>query len=122
MAISTALIIIIGYAMPYESKRANRLELFNESITVTMLYVLQLFTDFIGSAEDRHRCGYIFIALVAVFTIVHIGLLVVSSLVRVKVALKRRKLLKKKEEAMKKYQESTAKKLAQSDKIEGKVR
>ena len=48
MALSTALIIIIGWARPFESQYLNRLELFSEYVTTCTLYTVMLFTDFVG--------------------------------------------------------------------------
>ena len=91
MAISTALIITIGWIRPFDSIYANRLELFNESITVGTLYTLLLFTDFVQSADGRHSCGYIFISLILVFAVVHLTLLIKASVSNLKFGIMRYK-------------------------------
>ena len=47
MALSTALLIIIGWIRPFESRYLNRLELFSEYVTTCTLYTVMLFTDFV---------------------------------------------------------------------------
>ena len=104
MALSTALLIIIGWVRPFESRYLNRLELFSEYVTTCTLYTVMLFTDFVQKAEGRHFCGYIFITIVMLFALVHIGLITLSSLARVRERVHRRYLRHKHKKAMLKYQ------------------
>ena len=78
IVVSTACIIVVGWYMPYDSLRANRLELFTECVTLCVLYSLIMFTDFVGDPETRYTCGKVFMALMVLYTVVHVSLLVHS--------------------------------------------
>ena len=78
MAVSTACIIVVGWYMPYDSLKANRLELFTECVTLGVLYTLIMFTDFVSDPETRYSCGKVFMALMVLYTVVHVYLLVHS--------------------------------------------
>ena len=78
MLISTVFIIVVGWFKPFDSLRSNRLELFTECVTLGVLYTLIMFTDFVGDPETRYTCGKVFMALMLLYTVVHVSLLVHS--------------------------------------------
>ena len=73
--ISTAFIIVVGWYRPFDSIKANRLELFTECATMGVCYCLMLFTDFVGEPETRYSCGNFFIFVVILYAVVHISVL-----------------------------------------------
>ena len=89
MAVSTFFVIFVGWYMPFDTNKANRLEIFTECVTVFALYILMLFTDFVPGAETRYYCGAFFIALVIIYTLVHLTVIVHEALVNLKRAFKR---------------------------------
>ena len=79
----------MGWYRPYETEKANRLELFTECVTVIALYTLMLFTDFVPAAETRYTCGAFFIALIIIYTLVHLTVIVHVAVVNLKQAIRR---------------------------------
>ena len=75
---STALIILIGWHMPLESKFANAMELFNEVTTLCTLYMVMGFSDYVGDPNTRSLCGRAFIGIVVFFMATHLLVLVGS--------------------------------------------
>ena len=75
MMISTAFIIVVGWFRPFDSSKANKLEMFTECVTMGVCYCLMLFTDFVGDPETRFKCGNFFIAIVILYAVVHLSVL-----------------------------------------------
>ena len=69
---STALVILIGWHRPLDSSFANNMELFNEAITVCVLYMVMCFSDFVGDPVTRSLCGRAFIGIMAFFLATHL--------------------------------------------------
>lgn len=79
MFVSSAFIILVGWVQPFDSRLANRMEMFTECVTLGTLYLLLVFTDFVPLPETRYSMGFVFIALIMIFAAVHIGVLVKMS-------------------------------------------
>ena len=71
--ISLALLTFINLAQPYESPYANRKELFNECIVMSLLYTLLTFTEAVPDPSTRYAFGWLYIAFVTVYIVVHVG-------------------------------------------------
>ena len=90
MAISTFYIIVVGWYRPFETWKANKLELFTEATTLGVLYCLMMFTNFVGDPEIRYSCGNIFIALILLYTAVHLAVMMKGLLSQMKACYRRR--------------------------------
>ena len=73
-----------------ESKFANRVETFNEIMTIFTLYCLQCFTDFVPNPEDRDANGIAFIAILGIYAAVHFYFLFGDLLGKLKQVIKKR--------------------------------
>jgi len=58
MYLSMAVIIILGLSEPFKTKKANRIEIFNEVSTMFVVYHLMIFTDFVPKVETKFLMGY----------------------------------------------------------------
>ena len=55
-----------------ESKFDNNMELLNELATMAALYMVMMFTDFVGDPATRNTCGWAFIGVMALFLAIHL--------------------------------------------------
>ena len=96
--ISTALIIVIQWARPFNSAFATKIETFNECTNMVILYILMLFSDFVGDLETRSNLGNVYIGLIIAFSSVHLWFLFSDSIkklyLKVKAICHSRKLKK----------------------------
>ena len=95
MAISTVSIIVQSWYKPFDSQKSNRLELFTESVILGTLSCLMLFTDGETNPETRYKYGYIFIALMILYTAVHMSVLLHAVIVSVKRRVRRWLILRR---------------------------
>ena len=58
-----------------DSRISNNLETFNECTMLVLLYVLMLFSDFVGNPENRSQVGIFYILVVAFFGAVHLSIM-----------------------------------------------
>ena len=70
--LSTLLIIVIHWTRPLDSDFATRMETFNECTNMVVLYMLMLFSDFVGKPETRSQIGLIYIGVIICFALVHL--------------------------------------------------
>ena len=84
------MVIYLLYFMPMQTKYLNLIEVFNELTCIVLMYHLQLFSDFVPSAETRSRLGISFIFFICLNVCVHIFFLMRSSFsnVRAKIQTK----------------------------------
>ena len=90
MAISTFYIIVVGWYRPFETWKANKLELFTETITLGVLDCLMMFTNFVSDPETRYSCGNLFIAVILLYTAVHLAVMMNGLLSQMKACYRRR--------------------------------
>ena len=76
---STALLIFIGWHRPMESNFDNNMELLNELATLAALYMMMMFTDFVGDPATRNTCGWAFIGVIILFLAIHLLFLLGST-------------------------------------------
>ena len=67
-----------------ESNFANNMELFNEVITLFVLYLLMCFSDFVADPETRNECGKALIALCCCYALVHILFLIINTVLQIR--------------------------------------
>lgn len=48
------------------------MEILNEMTTLCILYMVMCFSDFVGEPATRHKCGYMFIGVLATFVVIHL--------------------------------------------------
>ena len=89
-AICTAMIIFLQWSEPLDTKFDNRLETFNECVTVVILYLMMSFTEFVPLVEDRDMIGDYYIAVILFFVSVHMLLLLVGMAMSIKQWIKRK--------------------------------
>ena len=75
---SVALVILLGWYRPLESLFSNVIEVFNEVITLMILYLMMCFSDFVGDPKTRSHCGVAFIVIILFFVSVHILILTIG--------------------------------------------
>lgn len=64
-------IVFYGYCIPLESRHCNRMAMFDETVTICILYMLMLFSDFLPNAGLRSRAGETYIVIVCVYAATH---------------------------------------------------
>ena len=57
--------IYVGYFRPFEIPFNNKMELFNESVTIVCTYGLICFSAFVSDARTRYLCGWVMIGLIS---------------------------------------------------------
>lgn len=70
--VCTAQVIYLLWFMPFEETLVNLLEVMNEITTISMLYVMLTFSDWVPSPELRYKLGWAFIGVLVLNTIVHV--------------------------------------------------
>ena len=86
------MLILYGHIKPYESKFTTGMELFNESMTICILYMVLCFTPFVGDPSTRSFCGWGLIGLTSLFTAVHLTILFGSTCCSIRLYCRRRDL------------------------------
>lgn len=72
-----AQIVIICFVKPYSGGLpANRMELFNEVMLVSIMYTMQCFSDFIPDPETKYYVGYVSCGLVVFHLLVNVVLMI----------------------------------------------
>ena len=71
----------LTYYKPLSGRIANHIEIASELITLLLTYHLFLFTDFVPEPEVRYMFGYPFTGFMAVFIIVQLIALLLTTLV-----------------------------------------
>ena len=94
---STAMLILVGEIKPYKSKFTTGMEMFNECITLIILYMVMCFTQFVGDPSTRGLCGWGFIGVTSLFVAVHLTILICGSCCAVRLWCRRRDHEAKKE-------------------------
>mmetsp|Transcript_46376 Transcript_46376/g.61428 ORF Transcript_46376/g.61428 Transcript_46376/m.61428 type:complete len:128 (+) Transcript_46376:1572-1955(+) len=77
--ISTLLIIVIQWARPLDTIFATWMETFNECTNLILLYILMLFSDFVGDPETRSQIGIAYMVIIICFAAVHLFFLFADS-------------------------------------------
>ena len=78
----------LGYK-PFNSIKANALEVFNDCTVLVLTYHLWCFTDMVKEPETRHGLGYVFIAVCFVNIGVHIINMLSETIHKAKLSYKR---------------------------------
>ena len=76
--------MILNWSNIFESNKTKRQELFNETLTLLVLYTLMLFTDFVGSADTRYDIGYAYLGIICLYAVVNILVLTTDSCCKVR--------------------------------------
>jgi len=63
-----------------ETRFANWMETISELTTLLVLYMLMLFTDFVGEPENRSELGIAYICIIIAFASVHVVILLVDTI------------------------------------------
>ena len=66
-------LIIVGQTWPLETKTGNKMEFFNETMIMFVMYIMICFTDFMPDREVRNILGYLCMVVVGS----HIGVNIV---------------------------------------------
>ena len=69
--LSLIYIIFVGAVRPYSSSFMNKIELFNEFITLLILYLVMTFSDFVLNLNRRNSIGLFYIFVVCIYGSVH---------------------------------------------------
>ena len=78
------MIILLQWFRPFDDAFSNNVETFNELITMMILYMLFLFTDFVGKPDTRRLLGFAYIGVILVYSLVHLTILFSDSYRKVK--------------------------------------
>ena len=85
---ATLTIAIISVAEPLASRKTARVEIFNEVVTMGVLYLLMLFSEYVDDPNKRYLIGYAFLALLGFYTVVHISIVLADLISKLKHSLK----------------------------------
>ena len=55
---SIAHVVFVGVVQPFKSRKQNKMELLNEVLTMTIMYHIFCFTDFVPDEQIRFYIGY----------------------------------------------------------------
>ena len=83
--------------MPFETMKANLMEVMNDYTILALTYHLWCFTDIVWKPETRHELGFVFIGIVFTNIFVHIVFMLRETCIRAKLICKRRLNRKKAE-------------------------
>jgi len=95
MYLSIAVMIAIGLSEPLETKKLNRIEMFNEAFVMFAIYHLVIFTDFVPDIETKYLMGWSCIAVTSFNMLVNLTIVFIETMVDLHHKLKR--WLKKKD-------------------------
>ncbi len=76
-------IMFVAYHKPYDSRRINMIELFNEYTILVAGYHLFIFTDFVEDEQQKWNAGWSIIALIVVNLIVNLAVTTYDTLVQI---------------------------------------
>ena len=71
-----AVLIFLEAYKPLETSFALKLEILNECCIMLMLYVLLCFSEYQPDLEVRNSLGFLYIGVIGIFALIHIGLLI----------------------------------------------
>ena len=83
------MIIILKWFEPLESRSAVWFEVLNEYTTLILLILLMCMSDFVTDLVMKNYIGFVFIAVVCLFAVVHLVPMFVKSAKRLQLNLKR---------------------------------
>ena len=89
LVITMSMAMFISTWQPYENKFENQLQTFNQFITLSILYVMMCFTDFVPDPEIRYSLGYVQIVLVALMISATVLSMIFSGCYSLRLHLKR---------------------------------
>ena len=72
--------IYVGYFRPYELPLANKIELFNESLTIVCTYSLICFSAFVPDARARYLCGWALIGLICFLMLSNLTMIMIQGI------------------------------------------
>lgn len=67
--------VLIAYIRPYKDKQQHKLEYFNETVLMLLLYTFLCFSDMVADPETRFNMGYACISIVAAHLLFNLGLI-----------------------------------------------
>ena len=79
---------------PLESRLAQGIEMMNECTAIFLTYGLLCFTDFVPSEDTRTDIGYYYIGVISANILVHLIVLGIETVHRVKLVCKKHHLCK----------------------------
>ena len=82
------MIIFVQWFRPFDDAFSNTMETFNEIITLMILYMLFLFTDFVGAPATRRYLGFAYIGIILLYALVHLSVLFSDNYKKIKKRLK----------------------------------
>ena len=85
------MVIYLNYVWPFVDDILTKLELFNEIISIMLLYVMFTFTDWVPLAETRYYIGWVFITIIVAHLMTHMFLLIADSVSNCKKKQKEKK-------------------------------
>ena len=84
------MIFYIQLCKPLESRLAQGIELMNEITAIVLTYGLKCFTDFVPNEETRSKIGYYYIGVSSANILIHLIVLVLETVYRMKLVCKKR--------------------------------
>ena len=66
---------MLNWSDPFDSQETKHVEVFNEMVTIGILYLLMLFTEFVDRPTERYNTGFAYLGLIGVYTLVHLGII-----------------------------------------------
>ena len=78
---SMAMMTLLQWLQPMNTRIRNELETFNEVSTLCFLYLLFCFSDWIEDPELSHHIGWVYIGAVITFGVVHV-LIILFQIIR----------------------------------------
>ena len=78
--------IYLLWYRPFAENFLNYIEAFNETTILALTYFLFCFTDFVPDAETRYKLGFAYIVTSFVNLVVHMGIMLRSSSVKIRQA------------------------------------
>ena len=81
--------IWISHTRPYESALDNKLQTYNQMITLQILTIMMCYSDFVPNPSTRNNLGFTQIALVGVQVLPSLVLMVIGSVKSVKMLCKK---------------------------------
>lgn len=74
---TSIIVIFVGYVQPYALPHVNKIDLFNETLTLLSTYALFLFTDFVPNPEIRYLNGWGLIFFTLAIVVTNLSVLVI---------------------------------------------
>lgn len=105
-AMALGSMIFTAWYMSFESRKANKFEVFNDGTTLVITYHLWCFTDFLDEPETRSLLGWSLIGVLVANIATHLVSMIVSQYYIAKVSCRRRKARKQAQRAAKERRQS----------------